>query len=142
MQKPKPPVRWTPHHDEYERASAVFSASYMSNAKWQKVLTAIAQADLKIEKALWKFIESDHLFDYGVPRQYDLLPTRFADGRFQPVEYKWIEWVHFPCHRHLIAGVGYTIPQDIEGLKQVLIGAGQFQYAEDEEGLTLYGYGK
>jgi hypothetical protein len=142
MQKPRIPIVWTPHCDPYDRARAAFSASYMSDAKWRKAFGAIAGAGLHLDQAEWKFIESERLFDWGVPRLSDLLPTRLADGRFQPVEYKWIEWIRFPRAWRPIAKVADTITQDIEGLKQVLEAAGKFHYVEDEQGLTLFGYGR
>src|SRR5690348_1586277 len=43
---PKKQVAWTPHQDPYKRARAQFAVAHMSNAKWRKVLRAIADADL------------------------------------------------------------------------------------------------
>ena len=138
----KTPVAWTPHRDPYEREVAAFSASYMSSAKWYRVFQAIADAQLGVTKATWKFIWSEHLFDDGVPRLCDLLPSRLVDGLFQPVEYKWIEWIFFPRLWRPRADVGYEVSQNIELLKQVLEGVGQLESVEDDKGLTLFGYGR
>lgn len=142
MKKSKTDTIWEPHRDPYERASASFSVSYMSDTKWRKALGAIADAGLQLERATWKFIDSEHLYEWGVPSRSDLLTTRLADGSFQPVEYKWIEWIRFPRSWRPVADVDYSIAQDVQGLKRVLATVGSFHYEEDEHGLTLFGYGR
>jgi len=132
----------TPRRDPYERAVAALSVSYMSDAKWRKVLGAIADAGIELRRAVWKFVDSEQLFDWGVPCRSHLLATRLADGRFQPVEYKRIEWIRFPRHGRPDAASGDLVAQDIDGLKRVLAACGQVHYTEDEQGLTLYGYGR
>ena len=94
---------------DYERSMKAFSISYMSNAKWYKVFQAVAIAQPGITKATWKFISSEHLFNDGVPSLHDLLPSRLADGSFQPVEYKQIEWILFPRVWHPRVDVGYEV---------------------------------
>src|SRR6266545_5706800 len=138
----RPQVRWTPHRDQYEVARAAFSVAYMSNAKWYKALRAIAQAHLHLELAEWKFIDSDLISALGVPRERDLLPRRLADGRYQPVEYKWIERIRFPRAYHPKPGVGLVVEQDLDGLRRVLAEVGQFYIEEDDRQVTLFGYGR
>ena len=140
--KLKKRVDWTPGRDSYERARAAFSISYMSDAKWRKAFGAVADAGLQLTRAVWKFIDSEQLFEWGVPRPSDLLPTGLADGRFEPVEFKRIEWIRFPGTWHPVGGLGGTVTQDIDGLKQLLEAVGRFHFIEDERGLTLFGYGK
>lgn len=142
MKKSKRDIEWTQHRDPYERAAAGLSISYMSDAKWRKALGAIADAGIQLERATWKFIDSEHLHDWGVPRRADLLPTRLADGRFHPEEYKWIEWIRFPRRWRPIADVNHWVEQDLEGLKRALTAAGRFHHVEDVLGLTLFGYGR
>lgn len=142
MTKPKTQVAWTPHRNPYEWCASNFRVSYMSNAKWYRVLEAIAAAELDVTRSVWKFIDSDYLYRYPVPASYQLLPSRLADGAFQPVEYKWIEWIRFPRERRLRPDVGYEVPQDIEGLKRVMEATAELQIFEDEQGLTIFGYAK
>lgn len=140
MKKSEPNISWTPRTDSYERSAAALSASYMSDTKWLKVFGAIADSGLHLEGATWKFIDSERLHVWGVPCRSDLLADRLTDGRFQLVEYKWIEWIRFPPSWHPVAGIGDSVPQDIETLGRVLESAGRFHYVVGEEGLTLFGY--
>jgi hypothetical protein len=114
----------------------------MSNAKWYKVLGAIAAAKLNVTRSVWKFIHSEHLYEDSTPAPHQLLPERLADGVFQPVEYKWIEWIRFPRQWRPRPDVGHEVPQDIEGLKRVLEATAELQLVEDDQGLTIFGYGK
>lgn len=114
----------------------------MSNAKWRKTFGAVAASSLGLKKSLWKFIHSENIYDWPVPRVNDLCYYHLRDGRLQPVEYKWIEWIRFPRTWHPKPGVGYTESQDIEGLKRVLSQTAQLHVEEDEHGLTLFGYGR
>ncbi|AMV40599.1 hypothetical protein [Planctomyces sp. SH-PL62] len=126
--------------DAYRRLAWDAKASCMSDARWRKVLGAIADAELGLCHASWKFLDSDQLHDWGVPDRNHILPSRLADGRFQPEEYRWIEWIHFPRSWHPDPASAFAYEQDLEGLKRVLDSVGKLQVREDERGLTLFGY--
>jgi hypothetical protein len=117
-----------------------FSASYMSNTKWRKVLSAIAESELDLRKATWKLIDSDELLDWGVPIVNPHFPI--MAGVAQSVEYRLIEWIRFPKRWCRITDVGFAESQDIAGLKRVLEEAADVCLKEDEEGLTLFGYSR
>ena len=134
--------RAAPGAARYARARAAFRVAYMSNAKWYKVLKTIALADLRLAGAEWKFTDSDRLYHWGVPRVQDLLPDRLADGRFQPVEYKWIEWIRFPRSYRPDPSREVEVEQDLEGLRQVLATVGRLQIEHEPGHLTLLGYGR
>ncbi|BDI33556.1 hypothetical protein CCAX7_56070 [Capsulimonas corticalis] len=135
------------HTDEdYARLAAQFGASYMSSAKWFKVLTAIAQSRLHLQRATWKFIDSDRLFPWPPPGAHELELTHLADcGSFPPIEYKWIEWISFPRTwselpdpkrpQQTVSGA-----QDIDALARLLDATAQTQYIIDDDGLTLFAY--
>jgi hypothetical protein len=135
-------VGWVPHQDPYKRARSAFSVAHMSNAKWRKVLRAIATAELGLTRSEWKCIDSEYVMVHGMPRLTDIMEARFADGQFQPFEYKWIEWVRFPRVYKPHRGVAFEVTQDIEGLMQVLQGCGALKIEVDENGLTLFAYGR
>jgi hypothetical protein len=138
----KKQVAWTPHQDPYMRARAAFSVAHMSNAKWRKVLRAIATANLRLTRSEWKCIDSDHVMVHGMPRVTDIMERRFADGQFLPTEYKWFEWVRFPRTYRPDSRSAFEVVQDIEGLRQVLDTCGRLCIHIDENGLTLYAYGR
>ena len=127
--------------DAYQKAVSRYSVAYMSNAKWVRLFTAVARAGVVIERARWATIGTDHTFWQAFPRESDLLPTRFQDGRFQPFEYKWIHSIHIPREYRPIADVGYTRKQDVEALKAAIDAVGEFQTELMEDGLTILGYG-
>jgi hypothetical protein len=134
------PTRGRPRQDPYRKARAAFSAAYMSNAKWRKVFAALATMDLKTGRMQLKLIDSDHVEDHGQPRLKDVLDTRFEDGQFQPVAYKWIEWVHFPRSYRPHGHLPYEVTQDVQAIKAVLDKCGRLMLRLDESGLTLLAY--
>lgn len=79
---------------------------------------------------------------HAIPRLTDITENRFADGQFQPFEYKWIEWVSFPRTYRPYDGEVYEVSKDIEGLPRVLDNCGRLQIQTDESGLTLWAYGR
>jgi len=131
-----------PCRDAYDRARSAFSVAHMSNAKWRKVLRAIATADLRLTRSEWKCIDSEHIMVHGIPRETDILEQRFADGQFLPTEYKWFEWVRFPRTYRPDSRSSYEVVQDIEGLRRVLENCGRLCIQVNESGLSLYAYGR
>tara|TARA_R100000322_G_scaffold169982_1_gene143715 strand:- start:388 stop:792 length:405 start_codon:yes stop_codon:yes gene_type:complete len=125
---------------EYRKAAAKYSASYMSNAKWTKLFRAVISAGVPIEKVRWKFIDTDHFVEVSFPEERDLEPTRFADGKFQPFEYRWLEWIFIPHAFKPRAGVGYRKRQDTAAVVAVLEKVGQFPVEISQEGVTIRGY--
>ena len=126
--------------DEYRRAMARYSVSSMSNSKWFKLLTAVARSGIGIVRSQWQYIDDGLCVWNAMPSEGDLLPRRFADGRFQPFEYKWIEWVYIPHEFATIEGVGHRTKQDTQGLLRVMRGVGHFDIEESPEGIRLYAY--
>jgi hypothetical protein len=87
--------------------------------------------------AKWKFIDDDRVFSLGLPRKGDLLAARLRDGPFQPVQYRWIEWIRIPA----TTPMGEPLNSELEAVRNVLEKAGQFRLTLDVSGLTLFGYG-
>ena len=134
-----PPVH-TAEDDEYRKVMANYDASFMSNAKWLRLFRAVIQANVGIERAEWRFIGSAHSIWQSFPSEHDLMPTRFADGKFQPFEYRWLESVFIPSRFRPIAGVGYEREQDTNAVVAALEDAGQFSIEQSEKGLTIHAY--
>jgi hypothetical protein len=125
---------------EYSKALAKYSASFMNNAKWLSFFRAIIQAGIKVERAEWRFIDSTHSIWESFPDERDLLPTRFADGKFQPIEYRWLESVYIPNSFRPKAGVGYELRQDTGAMVNALAKVGQFPIEESATGIALQAY--
>ena len=128
------------HDDAYRLVRATYSVAHMSDAKWVRLFNLCIDSGVTIDRAVWRFIDREHVLTSGLPRAGDLLPTRFADGRFQPVEYKWILSIFVPRVYRVMAGVGATRPQDVARLRAALEGRGSFPLVEREDGLTLVAY--
>jgi hypothetical protein len=119
---------------------ANYDASFMSNAKWLRLFRAVMQAGVSIERAEWRFIGSAHSIWQSFPSEHDLMPTRFADGKFHPFEYRWLESVFIPSRFRPTVGVGYEREQNTNAIVAALEIAGQFSIENSEKGVTIHGY--
>jgi hypothetical protein len=128
--------------DDYSKYSKNFSVSYMNNAKWRKLFGALASANVGVRKAEWSFIDSDHTMKLPLPSENDLLEKRFADGRFQPFEYKWILCIKIPQQYRFKDKVGYYVKQDVELIKNIASELGEMPIFETEDGIEIRGYDK
>lgn len=124
----------------YQRAAGRFQYSWMSDTKWRKVFKAIAESGTNVTRCEYKCIDSDHVWQNRVPRLQDVEERCFADGAYQPFEYKWIEWFRFPRRYKPYKGIGYVVEQDVEALKTAIEAAAQARLELDDEYLWLYGY--
>jgi hypothetical protein len=127
---------------EYQKASRKYSVSHMNNSKWFKLFEAWANSSVDVEVAHWRFIDSPHEETYPLPELHDLQPTRFADGRFQPREFKWILSIFVPKSFRPVPDVGFERHQDVESLKRIADGLGQFPVYVVENGIEVRGYEK
>ncbi|MGY8872259.1 MAG: hypothetical protein ACKVJE_17620 [Pseudomonadales bacterium] len=125
---------------EYKKASQKYSVSHMNNSKWLKLFSAWADSDVEIDVSHWKFIESEHEEVHCLPKAHDLLQNRFADGRFQPFEYKWILSIFIPRTYKPVSNVGFKREQDIEKLKSIANSLGQFPIFDVDSGIEIRGY--
>lgn len=124
----------------YRKAASKYSVSYMSNAKWLKLFRTVISAGVPLEQARWKFIDTEHFVEVSFPTERDLEPTGFADGKFQPFEYRWLESVFIPHAFKPKVGVGYEKKQDTVAVVAALEKAGQFPVEVSPEGVTICGY--
>lgn len=125
---------------EYRKAASKYSASYMNNAKWLKLFRAVISAGVPLERVRWKFIDTEHFVEASFPGEQDLEPTGFADGKFQPFEYRWLESVFIPHAFKPKASVGYEKKQDTAAVLAALEKVGQFPVEVSPEGVTIRGY--
>lgn len=125
---------------EYQKACNKYSVRYMSNSKWFKLFAAWADAGIEVEVSYWRFIDSEHEEVHCLPKSYDLLPHGFADGRFQPFEYKWILSVAIPQNYRPKSNVAFERSQDVEHLKSIAKELGHFPIFDLENGIEVRGY--
>ena len=113
----------------------------MSNSKWRKVLIAVAAAPVEVRRCELKCIGSAWVATApAAPRVNECHPGNLADGAFQPLEYKWIEWFRFPRRFQPKPGVGYFVEQDVETLRDAILSAADACVELGDEHLYLYGY--
>ena len=125
--------------EQYQKAIARFSILHMSNAKWRRVFTAIADAGIVELRSEWKHIDTDEITQhYQMPRHKDLLERRFQDGYFQPYEYKWIHWIRIP-RRYFDESVGLTREQNLTEVEAAL-NASRAVTAVDADAITILAY--
>jgi len=124
----------------YRAAVAKYSASLMSDAKWLKFFRTVIQSGVAIERAAWQLIGAPRPIWESFPEEHNLMRTRFADGRFQPWEYRWIESVFVPTTFNPTPGVGYERKQDVGLLVDALEAAGKFPIEVSAAGLVLRAY--
>ena len=128
--------------EEYLKAKSKYSTSHMNNSKWLKLFTAWAESGVEIESSKWKYLDSNHEEEHCLPKRSDLLHTRFADGRFQPIEYKWILSISIPRTYRPVSNVGYERTQDIEKLVSVAEELGKFPIIATNNGIEVIAYEK
>lgn len=128
--------------DHYTRTRVAFTVAHISDTQWRKVFTAIATVGLDVNRAEWKSIDDERVYDWGLPAPADLGPDRRVDGRSQPVEYKWIEWLRFTRRACSEARATPGAERDLAGLLRVLRALGQLQLEYDANSLTMFGYSR
>ena len=126
--------------EKYRKHAAAFQHSWMSNAKWRKVLSAIAGTTSNVTRCEFKCIDSDHITVVRAPKVSDIAYSHFADEAFQPFEYKWLEWMRFPRRFKPIVGVGYVVEQQVEVLKSEIEANASAMLSLDDQFLWLFAY--
>lgn len=100
-----------------------FSSALMSDAKWRKLLTAVATADRPIREMVVKFIDVDEPCRMRFPPSLEA-PHAYMDTiEFGPVELRAIEWLELPV-----------------AVEPLLSGAGHFPLEPAERGTRIVGY--
>jgi hypothetical protein len=127
-------------NDDYDKYASRFSVSHMNNAKWRKLFLAWARSGIEISHAEWSYIDSENIDILPLPQEYDVLEERFADGRFQPFEYKWIRKIKIPHQYRPKLEIGYEKKQDTATLKRIASDLGQFPIFNMADGIEVRGY--
>ena len=135
-----------------EQKISTFATSYMSNAKWRKLFTAIVA-----HKDLIKQCEIYDFFGYCVNEiawhkvgndsslyiQEDYISEKITTGE-HPTYYREIEYIEFKA-RWQGAYIGELLPpnyetQDLNAIEEMLNSLGKFQIIKTDESLKIMGY--
>lgn len=114
----------------------------MSNAKWRRLFTCFGEANFGEIVSEWKHIDSDALTAHrNLPTEKDIgvLGKYFSDGRFQPYEFKWIEWIKIP-RTYFNERYRRTYVQDLPGIIHAIEQCGGIDYSRDEQEVVIFGY--
>lgn len=116
-----------------------YTASFMSNTKWIKVLTTLTNTCDPIflrYKLIYDDVITESVFDMVDATPYFI----------EPIMYKEVEWIEFPKEyenwvngNNLKAGKK-QIKQDLEKIKQELGRLGKFDLEFYDGNIRLYGY--
>lgn len=129
------------HPDQrHEELAAKYQYSFMSDTKWRRAFTAIAGSGVKIERAIWRFIDGEAPWETGLPSVEELDERRLRDGRFQPVEYRWIESIFIPRTFRRRKEIVLDIEQPVDAVIDALRREGDFFLQIRDEGVTVVGY--
>ena len=77
-----------------------------------------------------------------LPKNHDLGDIRIEDGRFQPLEYKWIKEIYIPNEYKPIENVGIIKKQNTKQILLVLENIGKFPIEILESGIKIVAYKK
>ena len=135
-----------------EKKISTFDVSYMSNAKWRKLFTAIVS-----HKDLIKQCEIYDFFGYCVNEiawhkiaddgalyiHEDYISEKITTGE-HPTYYREIEFIEFKA-RWQKAYIGKLVPpiyetQDLNTIEELLDSLGKFQIIKTDESLKIMGY--
>ena len=117
----------------------------MSNAKWRKFVGSVENCGVEIVESHWKWVGDDRVqIHRRFPRVSDLNEVGFADGRYYPAEFKYIESVLFPRFR-ATAGPDSRRPlpqvaQPLHIIESALASCGRLPVFESENGLSIVAY--
>lgn len=121
------------NYDNITERVAASKGSYMSNAKWAKLLRALAESDIKYNanEVLAKDLVCDTL--------WKILPVDYlGDGRYTadyiagPIRTKNIEYIIIP----------FDLVNELSRMKDLIERVGRFEYDIDDTNLTIkiFGY--
>lgn len=107
--------------------SKSFSASYMSNAKWRKLFTAIDKESLSIDSFMIKRVNRDAPYRTYLPDKDDIEELWVSEGKNDcNYFYKEIEWIEFQS--------------EVLPLTEIISSLGSFEIDNSDNKLKIYGH--
>jgi len=122
----------------FEKAIEKFSASYMSNAKWEKLWQTLTDKLGEVH-FYFKLIDKDEVRQSSM----DIPDSPFF---MEPIMHKEVEWVDFPSSyedyisRDNLKAGKKEYSQDVDQIEEIIRSLGQFLLERSEGSLKLYAY--
>ncbi len=114
----------------------------MNNTKWRRLLSCLCEC--KIGGAVWKFTNSEALYQRPIPNNQILSENHIMDaGGWEPTFYKDIEYLKIPssyiyCR---VSGMApWTKENDIAAIAVVVAKIGKYDVDLTSTHLIIYGY--
>ena len=117
--------------------------SFMSSAKWRKVLRALDRCALAAPYCDIKFVSDPQVERSRIPRVDNLHYHYVADGPTQPFKFDQIEWLEIPqTYRHPFhKGIpAAAVRNDLSEIRRALEALGKIPLEETATGLRIIGY--
>lgn len=122
-----------------------YSSSFMSNSKWRKFFAVINNGSIPLSVCVWKLVTHKEPKNGFLPVQIQLGDDYVGDcGALNgPFSFREIEWLFLPSsigfrpYEHAPIRHEY---QDIDHIKNIIDGAGKFEYETSDDGLRIFGY--
>jgi hypothetical protein len=120
-----------------------FAVSYMSNAKWRKLFTALDPVEIRV--AYWKFVDLDSEFQDRLVKTDALMDKFVGDTGLivGPFAYRRIEWLEIPiiAKDPIQPDVPFlNFEQNIQVIEEILNAIGYFKILKTKRGLRILGY--
>ena len=123
-----------------------YSSALMSNHKWRKLFTVMAEHGSDFSGIEYRFTDTDNVFYGHAPSVQQLWETAIDDpveGAGGPVEYKHIEFILIPnvySYRAYKNAPLTERPLNVQAFLEALEKVGSFPIAQDENGVVIHGY--
>ncbi|WP_415884569.1 hypothetical protein [Neptuniibacter sp. QD34_54] len=123
-----------------------YSSALMSNHKWRKLFTVMAEYGSDFSGIEYHFTDTDNVFYGHAPSVQQLWETAIDDpveGAGGPVEYKHIEFILIPnvySYRAYKNAPLTERPLNVKAFLEALEKVGSFPIAQDENGVVIHGY--
>jgi hypothetical protein len=128
-----------------EKIIALATATYMSNAKWRKLIAIIDDSQLQIIESRWEWIGDDRVHTHrGFLTLSDTNETGIEDGRWPPEHFKYIHRITLPrsC-KNPRSDPKRSLPnvvQPVDELYAFISEHGQFPLQLNDDGLIISAY--
>lgn len=123
-----------------------YSAALMSNQKWRKFFTVMAESGSDFSGIEYHFTDTDNVLFGHAPNLQQVWDSAIddpVDGAGGPVEYKHIEYILIPyvySYRPYKNSPVNTRDLDVQGFIKALEKVGSFPLENTDKGIVVRGY--